>query len=275
MTRNGFFKNKVVVITGSSTGIGKAIALELGLSGAKIVMNGRNKQKLQLAENEFKNKNIDLLTIPADVSEIEGAEKLISETINHYGQIDILINNAGLSVHGLFSETEPEKWSEVLKLNTLGYIYPTKYALPFLIKTKGSIVFISSIGGRAGLPGHGLYSVSKMPLNSLAQTLDIELQQFDIHVGIVYLGFIRNDPDKTIMDGQGIHQKIKSRPEKLLMEPGKVAIKVRELILNRKRSKVISLLGHLQSVLYMFPPVRRVIMRNMLKRYHSMYHEES
>ncbi len=273
MTNPEFFKNKVVVITGSSKGIGKAIAVELGMSGAKIVLNGRNLQALQLAENEFKSNNIDAFSVAVDVSEIEGAEKLILETISHFGRIDALINNAGIAVRGLFLETEPQKFEEVFRSNTLSYIYPTRFALPFLIQTKGSIIFISSIGGRGGLPGHCLYSLSKMPLNSLAQTLDIELQQYGIHVGIVYLGFIRNETDKKIMDGSGKYQKLESRSEMLLTDPGKVAKKIKNILLKRKRSKVISFIGHLQSVFYLFPPMRRLIMTNMLKKYYTMYRE--
>lgn len=273
MNKRSFFSGKVVVITGSSRGIGKATAIQLGEAGAKVVLNGRSSLPLLNTEKELVSRNIDCFSVQSDVSGEEGARRLVEETLHHYGKIDVLINNAGIAVRGLFTETLPGTWSNILQSNVLSFLYPTWYAIPSLKKTGGSIVFISSIGGRAGLPGHGAYSFSKMPFTSLAQTLDIELQPFGVHVGIIYIGFTRNDPDKTITDGAGTETILKSREGIPLMDPEKVAGKIIDLIMKRKRSKVITILGHFQTVFYFFPGIRRMIMRKMLKRYKNLYKE--
>lgn len=273
MTNTDYFKDKVVVITGSGKGIGKALSLKLGLCGARIVLNGRSAESLQQAESELKLAGIDCISVQADISVIQEAKKLIDKAVSHYGKIDVLVNNAGMAVRGLFTETDPETWEKVLHTNTLSYIYVTHFAVPYLKETRGSVIFISSIGGRAGLPGHGAYSVSKMPLTSLAQTLDIELEEFHIHVGIVYVGFTRNDPEKTIVDGTGTARKLQPRNGQRLMEPDVVAEEISNLIRKRKRLKVLTLIGHLQSFFYRFPFVKRIILKKILKQYHTMYRE--
>jgi acetoacetyl-CoA reductase len=268
-----FFAGKVVVITGSSKGIGKAIAQKLGQYGAKVVLNARSSEALLSTEEELKRAGIDCLAVQADVSLVEGAKKLIEAAVSWFGKINAIINNSGIAVHGLFTETEPSIWQKVIQSNTTSYIYANYFAIPYLKSTHGSIVFISSIGGRAGLPGHGAYSFSKMPLTSLAQTLDIELQEYQIHVGIVYVGFTRNDPNKTITDGAGKIKILQPRSENLLMEPEKVAEAIANLIRRRKRKKVLTLIGHAQTIFFQFPLIRRLIMKSMLKKYYNMYVE--
>ncbi|MBV5311962.1 MAG: SDR family NAD(P)-dependent oxidoreductase [Prolixibacteraceae bacterium] len=271
MNNKAFYKGRVVVITGSSKGIGKAIALKIGQYGAKVVLNGRSSEALLSTEEELKRAGINCLTVQADVSLIEGAKKLIEEAVIGFGKIDVVINNSGIAVHGLFTETEPTTWQKVIQSNTLSSIYTTYFAIPYLKSTHGSIVFISSIGGRAGLPGHGAYSFSKMPLTSLTQTLDVELHEDQIHVGIVYVGFTRNDPNKTITDGTGKTKRLQPRNMNLLMEPEKVAEAVANLIRKRKKKKVLTLIGHAQTFFYQFPLIRRLIMKSMLKKYYNMY----
>jgi len=271
MNNKAFYKGKVVVITGSSKGIGKAIALKLGQYGAKVVLNGRSVEVLLNTESELKQAGIDCLAVQADVSLIEGAKKLIEDTVSCFGKIDVVINNSGIAVHGLFTETEPTTWQKVIQANTLSYVFVTHFAIPHLKNTHGSIVFISSIGGRAGLPGHGAYSFSKMPLTSLTQTLDVELHEDQIHVGIVYVGFTRNDPNKTITDGAGEIKRLQPRNPNLLMEPEKVAEAIANLVRKRKRKKVLTLIGHAQTFFYQFPLIRRLIMKSMLKKYYNMY----
>lgn len=273
MNNKAFFAGKVVVVTGSSKGIGKAIALKLGQYGAKVVLNGRSLEALLNTESELKQAGIDCLAVQADVSLVVGAKKLIEEAVNRFGKIDVIVNNSGIAVRGLFSETEPSTWQKVIQANTLSYVFATHFAVPYLKNTHGSIVFISSIGGRAGLPGHGAYSFSKMPLTSLAQTLDIELEEHHVHVGIVYVGFTRNDPNKTITDGAGRIKRLQPRNENLLMEPETVAEAIANLIRKRKRGKVLTLIGHAQTFFYQFPLIRRLIMNSMLKKYYGMYAE--
>lgn len=273
MKKEEYFGGKVVVITGSSKGIGKAIAQKFGQFGAKVVLNGRSAESLSKTELELRKAGMDCFAVQSDISNAQDAKRLIDETVNHYGKIDVIINNAGIAIRGLFTETDPSTWEKVIHSNTLSGIYVTHFAIPYLKVTRGSVVFISSIGGRAGLPGHGAYGVSKMALNSLAQTLDIELTEHHIHVGIVYVGFTRNDPEKIMMDGKGSLKILRPRNINFLMEPEEVASEIMNLIRKRRRTKVLTAIGHLQTFFYKFPFIRRLIMRKMLKKYHGMYPE--
>jgi len=211
-----FFNNKVVCITGSSSGIGKATAILLGKNGAKICLNGRNEQLLIDTYKELQALNIDCIYLKADVSIDIEAKKLIESIIDHYGNLDVLINNAGISSRGLIADTKAQAWKKITDINLLGSIFPTIYALPHIIKSKGSIILISSIGAKIGLPGQANYSVSKMGLTAFAQALQVEHKADNIHVGIMYLGFVENEGVKQVMLANGNFETIKpwkkSRP---------------------------------------------------------------
>lgn len=168
------FHNRVAIITGSSRGIGKAIAIELVKNGASVVLNGRNKERLTQAENEIKLLGGKVLTVCCDVSIPGQAEILINNTIETFGKLNILINNAGVSMRGDFSELNPEVFKTVYETNVFGVVNPTIYAMPYIKKSQGSIVFISSVAGIRGLPGLSAYCSSKMALRGIAESIRIE-----------------------------------------------------------------------------------------------------
>src|SRR6185437_2793535 len=141
-------KDKVVIITGGSSGIGKACAEVFGREGAKVVITGRNEQTLIQEAVLLKQAGIEVLPIVADVSIEKDNEKVVSETVSKYGKIDVLINNAGISMHAMFEELDLNVIKKVMDINFYGTVYATKYALPYLLKTKGSIVAVSSIAGK-------------------------------------------------------------------------------------------------------------------------------
>ena len=198
-----FFKDKIVVITGSSMGIGKSLALKLAQMGSKVVLNGRNKERLDQTFKEFCDQNFDALAINGDISNPYDCELLISKTIEKYGSIDIIVNNAGISSFGDVDDLTPETARKVMDVNYLGSHFVSHYAIPYLKKSKGHLIFIGSLAGIFGLPSFSVYSASKMALTSLAESLKIELNTFGIHVGIIYLGFTKNDTDKMMLDKSG------------------------------------------------------------------------
>ncbi len=269
--RNDFLKDKVVVITGSGRGIGKALAEHVGKLGAKVILNGRTKETLEETASFLQGKGIGCHYFQADISDYQESVRLIEYAVNCYGKIDVLVNNAGIASRGLFAETQAGVWDNVLRINTLGCIYPVIAALSHLKKSRGSIVFVSSIAGRAGTPGLSAYSASKMALTALAEALDIELSNDGIHVGIVYVGFTINDPEKQILDGNGVMKKITNRPANLQLKPEMVAKAITRVIVRRKRMKVLSLLGHLQSFFFLFPPIKRIILKSAFRKYYEKY----
>jgi len=267
-----YFTNKVIIITGSSMGIGKQTALKLGLQGAKIVLNGRNIEKLMQTADEFTRKSIDCLPIQADISDYNDCEMMINKCLDYYKRLDILVNNAAIATRGYFKDIQSPVWEKVLQINTLGAVFPTKAALPAIEKTKGQIIFISSIGGKLGLPAHSTYSLSKMPLTALVQSLRIEYRYSGIHFGIIYLGFTENDPDKRIMKPDGNFEILKPRPSKFTQSREKVADKIMQFIKSRKAKQVLSTIGKLQSFLLLVAPgMIDKILYNSMNKNKDMY----
>ncbi len=267
-----FFSGKVVLITGSSKGIGKATALLLGSLGAKICLNGRNSVDLAKTRDELMASGIDCISVSGDVSESVDCKTLTDRVVSHYGSLDILINNAGIATRGLVSELIPETWQKVLGINTLGSIYPTLYALPHILKTRGSIIFISSLAGKVGLPGHSAYSVSKMALSAFSQAMQLEHKKSDLHTGIVYVGFTENESEKKILSPDGTYTVLKSRDNLKKASRQDVALSVAKTIYKRKNRVTLSAVGKLQGIaLRFFPFLLTLILKRSFRDYDKMY----
>ncbi len=249
-----FYNKKVVCITGSSRGIGKAIAILLGKNGAKICLNGRDEKSLIDTYKEFQALNIDCIYLKADVSIDIEAQKLIDRAIDQYGNLDVLINNAGISSRGLIADTNTQAWKKITDINLLGSIFPTLYALPHIIKSKGSIILISSIGAKVGLPGQANYSVTKMGLTAFAQALQIEHKADNIHIGIIYLGFVENEERKQIMLANGDFETIKPWKKSNPVSRENVANAIARTIIKRRNKVTLTLLGKLQKFALKFLP---------------------
>ena len=265
-----FFKDKVVCVTGSSQGIGKATALMFGQYGAKVVLNGRNPKKLQSAYDEL-SKEISCIQVVADVSKEADCKKLIDDAISVYGKLDVLVNNAGIASHGLIEESTPENWSSVIDINTMGTISTTYYALPYLKETKGSVVIISSMAAKIGVPGHAGYSVSKMALTAYAKAMQIELEG-QVHCGLIYVGFTANEAEKTILKPDGTYEKLKERKGLKLAKREDVAKKIAWVVYRRKKEITLTFLGKLQHIMLKFAPgVVYALLKKNHKGYDDMY----
>ena len=155
-------KDKVVIITGASSGIGKALSFEMAARGASVVLAARSKDKLCEIESELKANGASVIAIPTDVSREDDCQRLVDDTVEHFGGIDVLINNAGISMRALFEQSGLDVIRRLMEVNFWGTIYCTKFALPYLLKSKGSVVGVSSIAGNKGLPGRTGYSASKV-----------------------------------------------------------------------------------------------------------------
>jgi len=223
-------------------GIGKAIARDLGSAGARIVLNGRTLSRLESTRDELRAEGIEAIAVASDVSSWEGAQALAEAALAHYGQIDILINNAGASTRGSIEATAPEVFQNLLNVNVLGTIFPTKAALPHLRARRGSVILISSLAGIHGLPFNAIYSSTKMALTALSQSLRVE--EPDLHVGIAYVGFTENDPKKEIFDADGQRIYLEKREGIRKQSPEQVAAIIRRMIERRQKSRVLSVPGH-------------------------------
>ncbi|MFK7899898.1 MAG: SDR family oxidoreductase [Cyclobacteriaceae bacterium] len=260
-------KNKVVVITGGSSGIGKACALVFGKAGAKVVISGRNSARLAEAEKELTMQGIDTLTVVADVAKEADNKKLVEQTIKKYGQLDVLINNAGISMRALFNECEPTVIEEVMGINFYGAVYATKYALPHILKTKGSIIGVSSIAGYRGLPARTGYSASKFALQGFLEALRTELLHSGVHVLVSCPGFTESNIRNTALAADGNTQGESPRDEGKMMTSEEVANYILKATRKRKRTLVLTGQGKMTVFLNKFFPafMDKMVFNHMAK----------
>ncbi len=197
------FKDKVAVITGASRGVGYATAKALVKRGAKVVITARGEKRLEDSKDKLMDFGEEVVAVAGDVGTYKDAEKMIQAGIDAFGRIDILINNAGVSMRGEFQELAPEVCTSVVNTNLLGCIYPSIAAMPHIKEKKGQIIFISSIAGLFGVPGASIYCATKKALTGLVESMRLELIPEGVNVGIVYLGFTEHDPEKRILAQDG------------------------------------------------------------------------
>lgn len=236
-----YFKDKVVVVTGGTEGIGKALVEQLLVLGAKVATCARNQDKLYRLQSEFP--SYPLHAILADVSSENDCRHFIESTIKAFGGIDILVNNAGVSMRGLIKETDVDVIRKVMEINFFGSVYCTKYALDAIIKRKGTIVGVSSIAGYRGLPGRSGYSASKFALQGWLEAIRTELMQDNVHVMWVCPGFTESNIRNAALDAQGQAQGESPLDEKKLMPAEECAREIINAVEKKKRTLVLTFNG--------------------------------
>ncbi|MBX2944382.1 MAG: SDR family oxidoreductase [Cyclobacteriaceae bacterium] len=236
-------KDKVVVITGGTSGIGKALAHEFGRHGSKLVITGRNKHDLDEAVAELKQAGVEVTGINADVSKEEDNKRMAEEAIRTYGTIHILINNAGISMRASFEDVQLDVVKKVMDINFYGAIYATRYCLPEIVKNKGSIVGISSIAGYRGLPGRTGYSASKFALNGFLEVLRTEYLHKGVHVLTACPGFTATNIRMRALLADGREQKESPREENKEMTPEQCARHIYKATVRRKKILILTLEG--------------------------------
>jgi short-subunit dehydrogenase len=233
-------RDKVVIITGGSSGIGFALAQKFGQEGSKIVITGRNSTELDHAVNRLRSMSVEVMSIRADVSVESDNQRMAEEVVRAYGRIDILINNAGITMRALFSEVDLAVVKKVMDINFYGVLYATKYCLPEITKRQGHIVGISSIAGYRGLPGRTGYSASKFALNGFLEVLRTELLKSGVHVLTASPGFTASNIRKRALSRDGSAQGESPRDEGEMMSAEEVAHHIYQAVIKRKRSIVLT-----------------------------------
>ncbi len=267
MKTSHYFKDKVVLVTGSTMGIGKELAFQLLTHGSKVVITGRNIKRLENIELEFANWKENILVLQSDVCRYTSNEEVVNKILQKFGGLDILITNAGLSCYGTLQDLQHFVAKEIIDTNIYGSLFPVKAALVELKKSKGSVLFVSSIAGLYGLPGYSAYSLSKMALTALAQSLSIELCNSGIYVGIAFVGFTENDTDKRTMTPDGEWQPVPIRPKLLTASKTSTAKKLLQQIKKKQFSITHSLLGNCGKMLIrLFPGLVTSIFRRNFER---------
>lgn len=180
------FRDQVVIVTGASAGIGKALALQLARQGAKVVIAAQRAERLKEVAAECRASGPGVLIIPSDVSDEAQCKALVLKTIAEYGRLDMLINNAGLAATALFDDfPDLNLFRHTMDVNFYGAVYCTYYALPYLKQTKGRLVAISSLGGKTAIPYNTPYCASKYGLHGFYDALRMELVQHGVSVTMI------------------------------------------------------------------------------------------
>ncbi len=236
---------KVVIITGGTSGIGKALAVEYIKNDFAVVITGRNAQNLADTLTELSAISTNVLSVQMDVSVEEDCKRLVDETIQRFGRIDILINNAGISMRALFNDLDLKVLKQVMDINFWGTVYCTKYALPFLLKNKGSVVGISSVAGFKGLPARTGYSSSKFAMHGFLESIRIENKGAGLHVLVACPGFTASNIRNTALAKDGNVQGESPLDEGKIMSAEQVAKIIVQAINKRKRDVVMTTQGKL------------------------------
>ena len=234
--------NKTIVITGASSGIGKALVEHYAhLGGYNIVMAARRYDKLEALVEALKvNTSCQFLPVLVDVSKEDDCKYLVEEAVEKFGGIDVLINNAGISMRAIFEDMELDVMRQVMGVNFWGTVYCTKYALPFLLKSKGSLVGVISIAGYVGLPGRTAYSASKFAVRGFLDTIRIENMKKGLHVLVAAPGFTSSEIRKKALLADGSKQGETPRNEGKMMSSEEVAAQMVTAIQKRRRKLILT-----------------------------------
>src|SRR5690606_37998342 len=248
------WQGKVVIVTGASSGIGKAYAELFGQKGASVVLAARSVQSLEEVKAKISATASGVLVVKADVSVEDDCKNLIETTVKEFGKIDVLINNAGISMRSLLNDTDTSVIKRLMEVNFYGTLYCTKYALPYLLKSKGSVLGVSSIAGYVGLPARTGYSASKFAMQGFLDALRTENLKKGLHVMIACPGFTASNIRNTALAADGNAQGESPREEDKMMTAEEVAKHIYNGVLNRKRSLVLTTVGKLAVFLSKFFP---------------------
>lgn len=238
-------KKQTIIITGASSGIGKALAESYSKKGVNIVLAARNIEKLKELETSLNSNITNVLTVKTDVSKEEDCENLIKKTIERFGAIDVLINNAGISMRAAFKDLKLDVIHQVMDINFWGTVYCTKYALPYLLEQKGTVVGVSSIAGYVGLPGRTGYSASKFAMQGFLEVVRRENMKKGLNVLIACPGFTASNIRNSALVADGSAQGETPREEAKMMSAEEVANKIIHAIEKRKRILTMTSQGKL------------------------------
>lgn len=260
-------ETKVVIVTGAGSGIGKACAIIFGKKGYCVVLNGRSSDKLASVQLELNGAGVKSLIVVGDVSIEADCKKLIDETINIFGKIDVLINNAGISMRALFEDLDLNVLRKLMDTNFWGTVYCTKFALPYLLKSKGSVVGVSSIAGKKGLPGRTGYSASKFAMEGFLETVRTENLKKELHVLVACPGFTATEIRNSALSSDGSAQGESPRDEQEMMSADEVASYIYAAVVSRKRDLILTNNGKLTVWLNKFFPsmMDKMVYKHMAK----------
>jgi short-subunit dehydrogenase len=238
------YTGKVVVVTGASQGIGRALCLALAEQRPRLVLAARDEAKLQEVAEECRKKGADVLVVPTDVSSPVACEALVKKTLERFVVLDVLVNNAGIGMIARFDEVQDlGVFEQLMKVNYLGCVYPTYFALPALKQARGQIVAVASLAGLTGVPTRTGYAASKHAVFGFFDSLRIELRANAVDVTVVAPDFVVSEIHRRATGADGRPLGASPMQESRIMTAEECAALIVSAMTRRKRLAVLSLRG--------------------------------
>ncbi len=228
-----------MLITGASSGIGRAAALTLGSFGARLALASRSTEALEHVAAEAGKTTERPLVLPTDVADAEQCRRAVERTVERWGGIDILLCSAGLSLRAYFENTTLDTLERVMRVNFFGTLYMTHLALPHIRQSRGSLVALSSLTGKRGIPSYALYGASKFAIQGLYEALRVELKKDGVHVGIVSPAFVDTPLRTNVLAGDGKPWPEPPPPPFRIWPVEKCVAQILKVIVRRKNEALI------------------------------------
>jgi len=244
MKYRDYFRDKVIVVTGASSGIGLASAgLFLSL-GAKVVMAARSLGKMEEEAKKLTADQSRVLCVKTDVTSEDDCKALVERTVERFGGVDVLVNNAGISMRAMFADLDLSVLRSLMDVNFWGTVYCSKYALPWLLRSKGSLVGVISIAGYTALPARTGYSASKYAVRGFLDTVRIEHLPDGLHVLVFAPGYTNSNVRNAALTADGSPQGATPLDESGLMSAEECAERMAKAIWKRKSHVTLTGLGN-------------------------------
>ena len=251
------FADKVIIITGASEGIGAELARQLARDKPKLVLASRRAEALRSVAAQCEAAGATTLIVPTDVSVESDCRTLIATTVEKFGRIDALVNNAGVSMHANFDEiADTAVYENLMRINLMGSVWPTHAALPHLTASKGVVVAVASLAGLVGVPGRTTYCATKFAQTGFFEALRVELQPKGVDVTIVYPGVVATEIRRNGWNAKGEKAGTSGLSEEKAMTVEECAGLIVSAMRSRKREEVMSTKGKLGRWLKLIAPAR-------------------
>jgi short-subunit dehydrogenase len=249
------YRDKVVIVTGASSGIGRALALLLAEQGARLALGARNLARLQEVAAACETRGGKALAIQTDVSKEGDCRWLVDHTADTCGGVDLLINNAGITMWARCDEMETLKpFQDIMRVNYLGSVYCTYFALPHLKRSRGQIVAVASLAGKTGVPLRSGYAASKHAVVGFFDSLRIELAGSGVGISVVYPDFVRTETHARAFGADGAPLGKSPLQAERVMTAEECAQHILAAAASRRRDTILGLRGRLGLWLKLIAP---------------------
>lgn len=232
-------RGKRVLITGGSSGIGRGVALKLASLGCHVAVAARDPAALDVVAQEASRLGVQALAVPTDVAEAEQCQNAVAATAERFGGLDILVCSAGVSMRAYFAGCDLPAMERVMRVNFFGTLYATHYALPHVKQSRGSLVALSSLTGKRGIPSYSIYGASKFAIQGLYDSLRLELHRDGVHVGVVAPGFVDTPLRERVLGPDGKVWKEQPQPPFRVWPVAQCVDRVIKLIVKRQQEALL------------------------------------